>query len=281
MLCQAAARKPTTGRADLHIHTTFSDGLYTAAQVVDLARRSGLGAIAITDHDTTDGFQPARESAMGSNLEIVPGVEITSHFRGRELHLLGYFIRPADEALRTALDRLREDRAGRFWDLVDHLQRRGVGFPEEELQRYRQTGVLSRRHLAETLVRLGRASTVREAFHRYLADDTVPRLRRLPVADAIGCVRGAGGVASWAHPSYDCNRESVAELQRLGLGALEAAYPTFPPKRVKELCALAAEFGLAVTSGSDCHGPEPLRRAIGAASMTHEELETLRQRASV
>jgi predicted metal-dependent phosphoesterase TrpH len=282
-LCQAATRKPTTGRSDLHIHSTYSDGLYTPAKVVDLARRSGLAAIAITDHDTLDGITPAQQAATGSTLEIVPGVEITSHYHGRELHLLGYFIRPDDAPLREALDRLRAERADRFWELVEYLQRRGVALPEAALERHRRAGVLGRRHLAEMLVQSGQAGSVREAFHRYLREDTtaaVPRLRRLPVADAIALVLQAGGVAGWAHPSYDCNRETVAELRRIGLGALEAAYPTFPPKRVRELRALAAEFGLAVTSGSDCHGPEPLRRAVGASSMTNEELEALRSRAS-
>src|SRR5919204_1659059 len=92
-LCRAAARNPGTGRADLHIHTTYSDGLYTPAQVVDLARRSGLAAIAVTDHDTLRGVPAARAAASGSGLEVVPGVEISAAYRGRELHLLGYFVR--------------------------------------------------------------------------------------------------------------------------------------------------------------------------------------------
>ena len=91
-LCQSLGRPRAVGRADLHLHTTFSDGLYTPAQVIDLARRSGLAALAITDHDTLAGIDPARRAAAGSSVEVVSGVEITAEFRGKELHLLGYFV---------------------------------------------------------------------------------------------------------------------------------------------------------------------------------------------
>src|SRR5262245_6252362 len=126
VLCQAAVRSPNSGRADLHIHTCFSDGLYTPVQIVDLARRSGLAAVAITDHDTTAGVGPALAAATGTGVEIVPGVEITAEHRGRELHLLAYFVRTDNAALTTALQRICEHRIGRFRDMVDRLRQRGV-----------------------------------------------------------------------------------------------------------------------------------------------------------
>src|SRR4051812_24579280 len=121
-LCQIAARSPNNGRADLHVHTTFSDGTYTPAQVVDLARRSGLAAVAITDHDTTAGVGPALAAAAGTGVEVVPGVEITAEHRERELHLLAYFVRTGDTALATALQRICDHRVGRFHDMVDRLR---------------------------------------------------------------------------------------------------------------------------------------------------------------
>src|SRR5437588_6718675 len=104
-LCQNAARSRSSGRADLHIHTTHSDGLYTPAQVVDLARRSGLAAVAITDHDTLDGIAEARVHALGSGVEVVAGVEISAEYRGAELHLLGYFLDVCNPVLSEALAR--------------------------------------------------------------------------------------------------------------------------------------------------------------------------------
>jgi predicted metal-dependent phosphoesterase TrpH len=281
-LCQAAARCRPVGRIDLHIHTTFSDGTYTAAQVVELARRSGLAAVALTDHDTLDGLAPARTAAGSSGLEIVPGVEITAEHAAREFHLLGYFVRPDDVPLRAALRRLAEHRVGRFLDMVERLRRSGVSLDTEELRPHLTGGVPGRRHLAELLVRARRAGSVREAFARYLGDGgrvDVPKLR-LPLDEALALVRGAGGVAAWAHPAYDCNRAALAALKARGLGAVEAEYPGFSSRRVRELRAWAAELGLAVTGGSDCHGPEPAGRAVGACGISGPELDALRRLAS-
>jgi 3',5'-nucleoside bisphosphate phosphatase len=281
-LCRALARPTALGRADLHIHTIHSDGSYTPAQVVELARRSGLAAVAITDHDTTAGVGEAVKAA-GSQVEIVAGVEITAEYRGCELHLLGYFVRPEDEPLDSALARLRDHRAGRFWDMVERLRSQGVTLDNRALREQAGAGALGRRNLAVMLEKEGQVGSVREAFTRYLGDNgpvTLPKIR-LPVRDAIALVRGAGGVAAWAHPSYDCTRESLAELSGWGLGAIEAEYPGHRAGRTRDLRALARELGLAVTGGSDCHGPEPAGRAIGACSVSADELAELRRRAGV
>jgi predicted metal-dependent phosphoesterase TrpH len=279
-LCRLTSRRPFAGRADLHLHSTHSDGRYTPVQVVDLARRSGLSAIALTDHDTLTGLAEARAAAAGSILEIVPGAEITCEYRGHELHLLAYFVRP-DEPLVTALERLCRHRAERFRDMVKRLRAVGVSLSEEESSVVTTPGSLGRRYLAELLVRARRVGSVREAFARYLKDGgrvAVPKLR-LPVVEALGLVRSAGGVAAWAHPSYDCTRETLAELRGLGLGAVEAEYPTTRPGRTRELRGWAQELGLAVTGGSDCHGPDEPRRAIGACSISAAELDVLRRKA--
>jgi len=214
LLCQQLAQPRFAGRADLHVHTTHSDGNYTPAQVVELARRSGLSAVAITDHDTSSGVLAARQAAGTLALEIIAGAEITAEFHGRELHLLAYFFRPDDAALQSALSALRSDRAGRFWEMVARLRRLGVDLPDEILIGIGATGTLGRRNLAELLVRANKTATVREAFQRYLSDHgraAVPK-RRLPVAEAIALVRGAGGVAAWAHPTYDWRRSGLPEL---------------------------------------------------------------------
>jgi predicted metal-dependent phosphoesterase TrpH len=279
-LCQLAARRSrSAGRADLHLHTTHSDGTYTPAQVLDLARRSGLSAVAITDHDTLDGVALAQQAASGTGVEVVPAVEISAEYRGKELHLLGYFVRQGDQPLQAALRRLCDDRAGRFWEMVERLRRCGVSVDVERLRNEVGSGALGRRNLAELLVQTGRAGSVREAFSRYLGDGgrvAIPKVR-LGVAQALELVRGAGGVASWAHPSYDCERESLRELRGLGLGAVEVEYPGTRPGRRQELRRLAREWSLAISGGSDCHGPDQLRRTVGACSISAAELEELRQ----
>ncbi|HEV3261299.1 MAG TPA: PHP domain-containing protein [Gemmataceae bacterium] len=281
-LCQAVARGPCHGRADLHVHTTASDGDYAPAEVVDLAGRSGLAGVAVTDHDTLDGIPPARAAAAGLPLEVIAGVEITAEYQGRDLHMLGYFIRLDDGPLLAALARLGEHRAGRFWDMAERLRRCGLVLDDGELRAVADSGTLGRRRLAVHLVRTGQAGSVREAFARYLGDGgraTVPNLR-LPLAQAVDLVRGAGGVAGWAHPSYDCTRQRLVEFRALGLAAVEVDYPGYRPTRARELRAWAAELGLAVTGGSDCHGPGHAQRAVGARGVSGAELAALRQMAS-
>jgi predicted metal-dependent phosphoesterase TrpH len=273
LLCQQLARGRHAGRADLHLHTTHSDGTYTPAQVVDLARRSGLSALAITDHDTLGGVHAAREAAARWGIEVVSGVEITSEYRGRELHLLAYFVDRENSALLAALAEVCRRRRERFDAMVERLRQRGVSVEAGGTAR---PEALGRRHLAELLVQQGHVTTVREAFQRYLSERSevvVPKMC-LPAEQALALVRGAGGVAAWAHPAYDCTRDSLAELRGLGLGAVEVEYPDTRPTRVRELRGWAETLGLAVTGGSDCHGPG--RRAPGACTVSTEELDRLR-----
>jgi predicted metal-dependent phosphoesterase TrpH len=274
-LCQRLALGRHTGRADLHLHTTCSDGTYTPAQIVELARRCGLSALAITDHDTLAALPAARAAAAESDVEVIAGVEISSEYNGRELHLLAYFVAPDDVALNAALADVREHRAHRFIEMIERL--RGCGVSVEDEGRPPPCDAVGRRHLAELLVKQGRVASVREAFSRYLGDRgpaVVPK-KSLPAAEALALVRGAGGVAAWAHPAYDCTQGALTELRALGLGAVEAQYPDMKRGRSLELRAWASGLGLAVSGGSDCHGPG--RRGVGACTISSEELEQLRQ----
>jgi predicted metal-dependent phosphoesterase TrpH len=279
-LCQLAARGRYAGRVDLHVHTTNSDGTYTAAQVVDLARRAGLAALAVTDHDTLGGVPLAQAAAIGSGVEIVAGVEITTEYRQRELHLLGYFVALDHVGLTTALAVFRRHRLERFREMIERLRGRGVSLEEAEQRVQGSPDALGRRHLAEMLVRAQRVATVREAFLRYLGDRggvAVPK-KRLPVAEALALVRAAGGVAAWAHPAYDCTQEQLTELRALGLGAIEIEYPDVRRSRTLELRGWAGQLGLAVTGGSDCHGPG--RRCVGSCTISAAEFGQLRQMVS-
>lgn len=280
-LCQQLARRSQYARVDLHIHTTFSDGTYTPAEVVDLAKRSGLPALAITDHDTIAGIEPARKAAV-DKLEVIAGVEITCQFRDKPLHLLGYFFREDDSGLADLLKRIHDHRRQRFGEMVERLGRHGIKLNVASLDANGEITTLGRRHLADLLVSAGRAGTVREAFYRYLGDDgpvAVPHLA-VPVADAIAVVHAAGGVAAWAHPPYDCTREDLLALREQGLQAVEADFPRCKAGRSRELRAWAKELGLAITGGSDCHGPGNGLRGVGSGGITLAELGVIRCMAS-
>jgi predicted metal-dependent phosphoesterase TrpH len=272
-LCQALARGPAADRADLHLHSTASDGLYSPTQLVELGRRCLLKAIAITDHDTLAGWEEAR-TAAGAHLEVIPGVEITTRHAGRELHLLGYFVDPADPPLQAALAGIRSARRERFLEMVQRLRSLGVSVEVGEADLAPSS--LGRRNLAELLVRQGKASTIREAFQRWLHDRgraAVPK-ESLPTTDAIALVRGAGGVASWAHPPYDQCVEYLAPLAAAGLGALEVVFPHAKPALARHMRDRATQLGLAISGGSDCHGPAG--NGVGSYTLSSDELERLR-----
>jgi len=276
-LCQAAARKPMVSRADLHIHTVHSDGRYTPLEVVDLARRSGLAAVAITDHDTLGGVLAAQTAARGLDLEVISGVEISSRYRDREIHLLGYFVDLNNAELADALTKMRLGRVERFELMRTRLKAAGVAVPDTPAENLRDKS-LGRRSMAELLVESGRVSSIREAFNRYLGDrsDIISPKPLLDADHALRLVHQAGGVASWAHPAYDFTMSALPELRSWGLSAIEAVYPGYKKSKTLELRTWAAANGLVITGGSDCHGPDSPLRAVGAVTISQEELELVR-----
>jgi predicted metal-dependent phosphoesterase TrpH len=279
-LCGQLARLVAPARADLHVHTTESDGEYTPGQVVAEARLAGLCAVAVTDHDTLAGVEEAR-AAAGAHLELVPGVEISTAFAGREFHLLGYFVRTDSAELNAALARACAARRERFRDFLAQLRAQGLVVPDDRAQLVeRATSSPGRRHVAQLLVACGSVRTHAEAFHRFISALTgkVHPKELVPIEEAIHLVHGAGGVASLAHPPGDVTDGQFAGLRAAGLDAVEVVYPWGRNSPVARLRAVAARHGLAISGGSDCHGPEPAQRRIGARTVTGSELAVLREK---
>jgi len=277
-LCGQLARIAQPRRADLHVHTTASDGEYTPSQVVALARQAELCAVAVTDHDTLAGIGEAQASAERT-IEFVPGVEISTAFGGRELHLLGYFVRTDHDELNAALAAVCESRRERFRDFVTLLRDRGLSLPADCVQTIEASTVsLGRRHLAKLLVTQGHARNRTEAFHRFI-NPLVGRVRRkalIPIENALQLVHAAGGVASLAHPPADLTDEAFEALRAFGLDAIEALYPWGRNSPAAKLRSTAKRFGFAISGGSDCHGSEPAHRRIGTHAITSDDLTALR-----
>ncbi len=280
-LCGQLAQLAAPARADLHVHSTASDGEYTPAQVLAHARSAGLCAVAITDHDTLAGTNECRTNP-DPHVELIPGVEISTSFAGREFHLLGYFVRADHDELNAALAALCAVRRERFRELVAGLRGRGLALPDDQVRRVEGRSLsLGRRHAAALLVACGAARNRTEAFHRFVNPlvRTVRPKALIPIEGAIRLVHAADGVASLAHPSADLTDAQCAELRTFGLDALEAVYPWGRHSPATRFRALAARFGLSVSGGSDCHGPDPAHRHIGSCGVTAVELATLRERA--
>lgn len=282
-LCSQLHRLASPARADLHVHTTASDGEYTPSQIAALAREAGLTTVAVTDHDTLAGVTDAREAAstfIGKPLEVVTGVEITTDLDGRELHLLGYFVRPDHAELADALHRICERRRDRFFDFVAKLGASGTVIPADRAELIAsRTPSLGRRHVASLLVACGFTGNVNGAFYRFihpLRAAVVPKIT-LPIGDAIRLVREAGGASSLAHPP-DLSDEQFARLRAAGLDGIESEYPFGRSSPGGRLRAVAARFGFVRTGGSDCHGPTPAHRRIGSTAVPLEHLDELRRR---
>jgi len=266
-------------RADLHIHTIASDGEFTPSQVVALARHAGLCAAAITDHDTLAAVSEAQE-ASGEQFEIIPGVEISAEFAGREVHLLGYFVRLDYPELNARLEQVCVSRRERFRDFIAELANRGNPLPADRVKLIEENSPsLGRRHVATLLTFSGAAQTRTEAFHRFLGPLTkrVQPKRLVPVEEAIHLVRAAGGVASLAHPSPELTEDDFRTLAGFGLAAVEVDYPWGRNSPARKLHEVASRFGFALTGGSDCHGPQPTHRRIGSHGISMDELDRLRK----
>lgn len=244
---------------DLHAHTTASDGLLPPERLVELAVASGVRVLAITDHETTAGIAAAREAAAG-RIRIVPGVEISCRWNGREIHVLGHFVAPEDEGLERRLAAFRASRSERMEAMVERLRARGLGVTMDEVEAQREgEGSLGRPHLARVLVARGWARDVQDAFDRWIGKGTPGWVERpLPDAvEAIRWIREAGGCAVVAHPGAShLGEREIRGLAAAGLEGIEVDHPSHTQDLRNMLRRVAAKLDLCATAGSDFHTEE-------------------------
>lgn len=242
---------------DLHCHTTASDGALPPGAVVQVAARAGVRVLAITDHDTVDAVGEAARAAADLGVRIVAGVEISARIGPRELHVLGHFLDPADPALAGRLAAFRQGRASRGDAILERLRAHGVDLDPAELAVQAGGGSVGRPHVARLLVARGVARNMQDAFDRWLCEGRPGWVERpFPEAEeAIALIRGAGGVASLAHPALSgvCGPE-LERLAGLGLSAVEVDHPGQAEAVRRKLRVVAGSLGLLTTGGSDFHG---------------------------
>ncbi|RJX21097.1 MAG: PHP domain-containing protein [Desulforudis sp.] len=262
--------------ADLHIHTTFSDGSDSPRQVVDRALAMGLEAIAVTDHDTVAGVPVAVEAAKGYPLVVIPGVEINTDYTGREMHILGYYINTTDPKLLDRLGSLARARNDRVDRIVKRLDALGVHIDLDEV-RTRTAGTLGRPHIAEALRRAGVVSSIQEAFDRFIGRGGpayVPRSWYTP-GEAVAMVIKAGGVPVLAHPGTANADGLIPELIELGLKGLEVYHPEHDPDCIEHYLRLCQRYGLIATGGSDYHG-QRCHFDLGESTVSRAVVDQLR-----
>ena len=268
-------------RADLHSHSTASDGTDPPAEVMRRARAAGLDAIALTDHDTVAGHDAAR-AALPPGLTLVPGMELSCRLAGHSVHLLGYLFDPADPELAAETARIRDSRVRRAEAMVERLTELGVPVTWEQVSALAAGGVVGRPHLARAMVKAGAIESPEQAFGPDWIGEGgrayVPRYALDP-ARAIALIRDAGGVSVLAHPAVPARGwtipdEVVVRLAGAGLGGLEVSHPDHDHSQRLRLAALAASLGLAASGGSDDHGSLTGHR-LGCETVSPEAYEQL------
>jgi 3',5'-nucleoside bisphosphate phosphatase len=273
---------------DLHTHTVYSDGTFTPSELVDLAAERGLDVVAVTDHDTTSGLDEARAAGAGRGVEIVPGVEFSTVRDGHGLHVLCYFMDPADAEFAAELRRLQEDRFTRGERMVGKLKELGYAITFDRVREIARGGNIIRPHVAQALVEAGVVPTVKDAFSGELIGSggrAYVEKHALHPLDALRLIHGAGGVCVLAHPGTWREVDPVPpvvieELVAAGLDGIEAAHPEHTPEMEHAYVELAQRHGLVWTGSSDCHGVryDPVR--LGSRTTTREQFDRLRDRAA-
>lgn len=270
---------------DLHTHSTFSDGTFTPLQLVKYAEEKGLKAFALTDHDTTEGVKEAK--SIETNVEVISGVEISTRYDKKEIHIVGLYVNENDADLNKQLKYYREKRVTRNFEILEKLNSLGVNITIDDVKESCTGDVISRAHIAKALVSKGFVGSYTEAFDRYLGDNKcayVPR-ETLNYEEGMELITKAGGVPVLAHPLLykmsDTNLENMmVKLRQKGLKAVEVYYSTHSNSDTQHIMAMANRVGLIYSGGSDFHGATKpkidMGTGMGKLAVPYEILEKIR-----
>lgn len=268
-------------RADLHIHTYYSDSTMSPQNVVREAKKARLSCISITDHDTVDGIPEALKEGANVELEIIAGVELSSEHGKKDVHVLGYGFELKKSPLALKLGELQQARMERMRKMVAKLN--SLGFPEiryEDVASRTRSNAVGRLHLAQLLVEKRVVTSLEMAFEKYLGEGEqayFSKFKQTP-AEAIRLIKDSGGAAVLAHPMLTQRDEIIPELVRAGLDGLEVYYPNCSMEIANFYVRLAQKHGLILTGGSDSHGAGKKNTYIGKGYLPYEHIAALKKR---
>lgn len=249
------------GQVDLHVHSTCSDGTLTPSELVSYGLKKNLVAMALTDHDTITGIDEALDAAKATSMEIIPGIEYSTNYNNKDVHIVGLFINHKSQEFLKSLDQFMKTRIDRNIKLCSNLVEGGIDISLEALEEMFPNTVITRAHYAKYLVTKGYVNSKDDAFNRYLGDHTkyfVPRCNITPM-DVIEVTKKAGGIPILAHPTlYGFGKDTldklVSDLKEVGLMGIECKYCTYTASEEREIKALAKKYELLPSGGSDFHG---------------------------
>ena len=258
------------GFVDLHVHSNASDGTFSPSQVVELAKNAGLDAFALTDHDTTAGVPEALEKGRDLNIEVIPGIEVSSSFDGTEIHILGLFVNSDDPVLAAMLEKMRISRDRRNEKMLENLAADGISFTKEEICGDNPDSIITRAHIAHALVAKGICSGMDQAFKKYLqyGGRYCPQKEHLSPEEVVKTLISNGAFVALAHPfQYKFGdkktEELIAHMADLGMKGLEVYHSSNNKLESMKLQEMAVRHHLLPTGGSDFHGGNKPDISIG------------------
>lgn len=246
---------------DLHTHSTNSDGSFSPSELVDEAIKQNISALAITDHDTTDGLEEAIQYAKDKNIRIIPGVELSTAYGSIDIHIIGLFIDYTSTTFQSHLADIIQARTKRNIAMCKKFEEHGIFFTLEDLKKENPNAVLTRAHYATYLYKHGHTKSIKEAFERYVGDHAscyIPR-KHISAIEGIRIILEAGGIPILAHPIlYPLSHPNlnclVKELTDAGLVGIETTYSTYATGDTARTKKLAKKYNLLESGGSDFHG---------------------------
>lgn len=270
-------------RIDLHTHSNRSDGTESPSELIRSAAAAGLDVVALTDHDTTDGWHDAHLAAAEAGVTFVPGVEISTRLRGVGVHVLAYYVDPANPLLSVELERIRADRRDRLQRIVASLKSAGVAIRMDDVLKHAESAdSVGRPHVADALVAMGHVRNRTEAFATWLAEGRAGYVAKYApeTSRAVRMIHAAGGVAVLAHPWGRVSRRvldrgQIAALVVHGLDGLEVDHADHDDEHRRGLRAVAEDLGLVVTGSSDYHGTGKIDHPLGLNTTAPAQWERL------
>lgn len=270
--------KINQGGADLHLHTTFSDGSSTPDEIVKGAAKLGFEVISITDHDTVDGVTEAVESGLNYGIEVIPGIEISCSYETGNIHILGYFIDHKNPLFLDLLNQLKLTRTKRMKDMIEKLNKSGIKLDPDRFFEESTAVSIGRLHLAMYMVRKKFVGSLYEAFECYIGDGKPAYIKidAFNLEKGIALITQNGGIAVYAHPGKTNRDDLIPELVRYGIRGIEIYSPAHSLEQICHYLKMAQEEGLLVTGGSDYHGYKKNNRLIGKIRVSMEKINLLK-----
>jgi hypothetical protein len=265
--------------ADLHLHTSFSDGTWTPEELVLQAQKGGLSCIAVTDHDTVEGCARAGAACAAVAMEFIPGAELTAEQDDTEVHVLGYFLDARNEKLLGEIAKFQIVRQNRIHEMVARVNELGVPLKAEAVFALANCKSPGRPHVARAMVKAGHVKTLDEAFERFLKKGRpawVPK-SKISALDAIGLIHQAGGLAVMAHPGLNRTDSIIPALVAAGLDGIECFHTKHSTAMSERYLEIADKYNLLVTGGSDCHGFSKGKPLIGTVKLPYEHVQKMKK----